>query len=114
MLLSNLCFELCNARHFIDPYLEDIRSIRDFEPHKKTIFNHEFILEPLEARLTRHEPLSIMQHESNVVEIRVKPPEGFPNFPSDSATVVRTVSSVSEKIRLVLYVQKKNVQVLNL
>jgi hypothetical protein len=108
MLLSNLCFELCNARHFIDPYLEDIRSIRDFEPYKKTIINHEqFILEPLEARLTIHEPRSIMQHESNVVEIRVKPPEGFPNFPSDSATVVRTVSSVSEKIRLVLFVQKK-------
>ena len=107
MLLSNLCFELCNARHFIDPYLEDIRSIRDFQP-RKTIFNHEqFILEPLEARLTHHEPRSIMQHESNVVEIRVKPPEGFPNFPSDSATVVRTVSSVSEKIRLVLFVQKK-------
>ena len=60
-------------------------------------------LEPIESSLTIHEPTQ-MHHESNMVEIRVKPPEGFPNFPSDSTTVVRTVSSVSEKIRFVFHV----------
>ena len=44
--------------------------------------------------------MKMRPHDSNVVEVRVKPPEGFPNFPltsrdsssSSSTTVVRTVS----------------------
>ena len=55
--------------------------------------------------------MQMRPHDSNLVEVRVKPPEGFPNFPltssdsssSSSTTVVRTVSSVSEKIRSVLH-----------
>ena len=47
--------ELCNAIHFIDPYLEDIRSIRDFQPRK--LYNQ--FLEPRESKLTRWSPLKI-------------------------------------------------------
>ena len=94
------------AAHFIDPYLEDIRSIRDFHPKKVS----SLLLEPIQARLA-HEP-SMIQHESNVVEVRVIPPEGFPNFPHNSTTaIVRSVSSsVSEKIRFVHHIQPKNVK----
>ena len=95
-----------SVAHFIDPYLEDIRSIRDFHPKKVS----SLLLEPIQGRLA-HEP-TMIQHESNVVEVRVKPPEGFPNFPPNSTTaIVRSVSSsVSEKIRFVHHIQPKNVK----
>ena len=111
LLVFNQIFfiKLCNG-FFIDPYLEDIYTVRDFQPRKITFLQ---LLDPIESRLARSQPIISLQEPaaSNVVEVRVKPPAGFlenqGSHPiddpedmllGDTMTVVRTVSSVSEKI----------------
>ena len=93
LLLILVISTLCNFNQaapkplFIDPYLQDIRDSREFEP-KKFGLSHEYtILEPSKSRLL-NDPLMI-QEGSNVVEIRVPPPKGFlfngvaPQIPED-------------------------------
>merc|ERR1711963_1123156 len=83
----NFAIKLCNPLH-IDPYLDDIRAIQDFEAMK--LFNEYSMLENPESKLYMEDPL--VQDESNVIgkqtaedvhisnfiaEIRVAPPDGF-------------------------------------
>ena len=58
----NFAIKLCNPLH-IDPYLDDIRAIQDFEAMK--LFNEYSMLENPESKLYMEDPL--VQDESNVI-----------------------------------------------
>ena len=93
LLLILVISTLCNLSQaapkplFIDPYLQDIRDSRGFEPKKFGLSNEYTILEPSKSRLL-NDPLMI-QDGSRVVEVRVPPPQGFlfngvaPKMPED-------------------------------
>ena len=75
LVISLLCNQSQAKPLFIDPYLQDIRDSRGFEPKKIGLLNEYAILEPSQSRLL-NDPLMV-QDGSNVVEIRVPPPKGF-------------------------------------
>ena len=70
----NFAIKLCNSLH-IDPYLENIRAIQDFEAKKLFNPSEYILLEHPDSRLYFEDPL--VQDESNVIEVRVAPPDGF-------------------------------------
>ena len=79
-----------------------IRAIQDFEPMKMFTPNEYILLGHPNSRQFVEDPL--VQDESNVVEVRIAPPDGFLikrdpiKMNAMEHTVVRTTSSVSEKI----------------